>query len=205
MPSVSADRVGGGDARADGPLAGPAGLAASVASASWAWSMVGRWSELGYSRRSSTGVSGPDCLGGGALARGHLVQQGDGVVVSPNGGVPPAQCRAWYPRRTHPRRSPALWPRGKIRPCPSRRTSRRVRTQWDSTRTNQQARASRSPNHRRPAYQVRRSRASRALVRGPALISTPRTPQRGCLRPVASPLCRTVKETTHDHLYPLST
>jgi hypothetical protein len=57
--------------------------------------------------------------------------------------------------------------RPKIRPCPGRRTSSRVRTQQDTTRTNQQVRAGPLPDRRRHGVQVRRSRASRDLGLGP--------------------------------------
>jgi hypothetical protein len=50
--------------------------------------------------------------------------------------------------------------RPKIRPCSGRRTSSRVRTQQDTTRTNQQVRADPPPDHRRQAVQVKKSRAS---------------------------------------------
>jgi hypothetical protein len=54
----------------------------------------------------------------------------------------------------------------KFRPYPGRQTSSRVRTQQDATRTTTRSQQVSPPNHCRPACQVRRSRASRDLVRG---------------------------------------
>jgi hypothetical protein len=75
----------------------------------------------------------------------------------------------------------------KIRPCAGRQTSSRARTQQDTTRTNQQVTADRPHDHHRPACQVRRSRASRALRSFPeATSSHPRSIRRASPRSVAT-------------------
>jgi hypothetical protein len=52
----------------------------------------------------------------------------------------------------------------KIRPYPGRQTLSHVGTQPDTTRTNQQARASQPFDRRRHAFQVTKSRASRSGI-----------------------------------------
>jgi hypothetical protein len=70
----------------------------------------------------------------------------------------------------------------KIRPCPGRQTSSLVRTQRDTTRTNQQVTADRPLHRRRPAFQVTKVRhhvaASRTMRVNSAQVP-PRTPRRG--------------------------
>jgi hypothetical protein len=63
--------------------------------------------------------------------------------------------------------------RSKIRPCTGRRTSSRIRTRWDTTRTNQQVTADRPPDHRRPVRQATKSWCSRCRASSSARTEDP--------------------------------